>query len=160
MKHEMDAHYLSIYLQYTSETENLIERRASNSRYFITINAALVSVVGLVLKLEGGSEPLWLTAVLLSGISVCILWARIILSYRHLTGARFEVIQAMEEFLPTAPYTKEWEMICGDPKYGNYKSISDLERRVPWVLSLLYLILMLAVVAENLSIQKLFYYAQ
>ena len=41
---------LSLYLYFAAQTEKLIERRNPTSRYFLTINAGFVAILGLALQ--------------------------------------------------------------------------------------------------------------
>lgn len=134
---------LDIYLYYAEQTEKLIERRAANSRYFLTINTAFVSLLGLAIKYGSAAQSVWLLGVPVAGIAICVVWARLTHSYRILTGARYQVICDLEQRLEFAPYSEEWKRI--ETEQGSrYVSISNLERVVPWVFVLIYLILLLS----------------
>ncbi len=136
--------FLSLYLYYAEQTEKLIERRAANSRYFLTINTAFVAILGLALEHDPAGNRYWLIALPLAGIAVCVLWAQLVRSYRVLTAARFEVINEMEARLPTAPYRDEWQRIKNSPGHQGYMSISHLEAAVPWVFAAIYAVLLIA----------------
>ena len=134
---------LSLYLYYAEQTEKLIERRAANSRYFLTINTAFVAILGLALEHGPAGKRYWLIALPLAGIVLCILWAQLVRSYRVLTAARFEVINEMETRLPVAPYSDEWQRIKKSPAYKDYTSISRLEALVPWIFAVIYAVLLI-----------------
>ncbi len=122
----------------------LIERRAANSRYFLTINTAFVGILGLALEHGPAGNAYWLVALPFAGIVVCILWAQLTRSYRILTGARYKVISEMETRLPAAPYTDEWRRIKESPDHRGYTSIGRLEALVPWVFAAIYAVLLIA----------------
>ena len=108
------------------------------------------TILGLALQHEPLGQPAWLAALPLAGIVVCMIWAQLVRSYRVLTGARFKVIKEMEQSLPVAPYTEEWQLIKADPAYGGYFSIAHLESAVPWIFAVIYAVLVLAfVIAET-----------
>lgn len=136
------AKFVQLYLFYAEETAKFIERRAATSRYFLAINSALVTILGVGLKYHPAGQPLWLVSLAAAGILVCTLWWRIVRSYSVLTGVRFDVIQNMEKRLPASPYTEEWNLIENSPKNRGYKSISAVEGRVPWVFAAIYAILL------------------
>jgi hypothetical protein len=143
--------HLSLYLYYAGQTERLVERRAANSRYFLTVNTAFITILGFAFRHElAGQQPAWLAALPLAGIVVCMIWAQLVRSYRVLTGARFKVIKEMERALPAAPYTEEWQLIKADPAYGGYFSIARLEAVVPWVFAVIYAVLLLAFVIAGI----------
>jgi hypothetical protein len=135
---------LSLHLYYAEQTEKLIERRAANSRYFLTINTGFVAILGLALKHDPAGGTFWLVALPLAGIVACVLWAQLTRSYRILIGARFKVIGEMEARLPVAPYTEEWRRIKESPDHRVYTSISRLEGVVPSVFAVIYAVLLIA----------------
>lgn len=135
---------LKLYLYYAGQTESLINRRGTNSRYFLTVNAALSSLTGALLELEPGGK-IWLAALPIAGIIVCAVWWLLTRSYRILTKARFDVITEMETRLPVAPYTDEWRMIKKGPAYSEYKSIARQEAIVPIVFAALYVVFLIAI---------------
>ena len=141
---EDETSRLSLYLYYAEQTEKLIERRAANSRYFLTINTAFVAILGLAIEHDPDGSRYWVTALPLAGITVCVLWAQLVRSYRDLTAARFEVINEMETALVVAPYTDEWKRIKQSPAYRGYTSIARLEALVPWVFVTIYAVLLIA----------------
>lgn len=129
---------LSLYLYYAEQTEKLIERRNANSRYFLTINTAFVAILGLALKHAPPGQSVWLLALPVAGIVVCVLWAWLVRSYAVVTKARFKVINEMEARLPASPYADEWLSIKEDPAFKGYTSISVLEGWVPLVFAVIY----------------------
>ena len=135
---------LSLYLYYAEQTEKLIERRNATSRYFLTINTGFVAILGLALQHKPTGAAAWLVALALAGIAVCVIWAQLTRSYRVLTKARFEVITEMEQRLPAAPYSDEWQRIKQSPAHQGYTSISRLESMVPWVFAVIYAVLLVA----------------
>ncbi|MEM7442745.1 MAG: hypothetical protein AAF414_05365 [Pseudomonadota bacterium] len=136
---------LRLYLYYAGQTESLVNRRGANSRYFLTVNAGLSSLTGLMLELEPGGK-LWLAILPVAGIVVCAVWWLLTRSYRILTKARFDVITEIETRLPAAPYTDEWQMIKKGPAYSEYKSIARQEAIVPLIFVALYLIFLIAII--------------
>ena len=136
---------MKLYLYYAGQTEALINRRGANSRYFLTVNAAISSLTGALLELEPGGQ-FWLVALPIAGIIVCAVWWLLTRSYRILTKARFDVITEMEARFPVAPYTDEWRMIKKGPAYSEYKSIARQEAIVPLVFVGLYVIFLVAII--------------
>jgi hypothetical protein len=134
---------LSLYLYYAEQTEKLIERRNATSRYFLTINTGFVAILGLALQ-HNPTAAAWLVALAVAGIVVCGVWWMLIRSYSILAGAKFEVINEMEQRLPAAPYADEWKRIKESPARKGYTSISNLEALVPWVFAVIYAVLLVA----------------
>jgi hypothetical protein len=138
------ATLLSLYLYYAEQTEKLIERRNATSRYFLTINTGFVAILGLALQHKPAGGSAWLVALPVAGIVVCGVWWMLIRSYSILAGAKFEVINEMEQRLPAAPYADEWKRIKESPARKGYASISNLEALVPWVFAAIYAFLLVA----------------
>ncbi len=68
-----------------------------------------------------------------------------IVCYRHLNPVRFEVILAIEARLPLAPYTEEWQALCGRKELRRHLPLSSVEKMVPLLFVLLYAALSLMV---------------
>lgn len=79
-----------------------------------------------------------------AAIAICVFWYRSIRSYDNLNTGKFKVIHAIEKRLPLALYETEWIALGEGNDETLYKPISHLERSIPIVFGLLYLVLMLA----------------
>jgi hypothetical protein len=78
---------------------------------------------------------------LIAVLALCYVWWRLLLSYRQLNAAKYQVIDQYEKMLPARPYVSaEWRLLGegNDPKL--YKSMTDIEKSVPIIFGLLYLI--------------------
>lgn len=140
-----DATVLEQYKLYVQSAENVSARRMASSRYLLTINAALVTLYGLQSQIL---NPPWLAILIpILGMLVSMLWHRIITSHRDLNTAKFEIIHELEQKLPVALYTHEWQLVDGG-QGRRYRSVTDIELRIPLIFLLLHLVL-LVVLAWN-----------
>lgn len=140
-----DAALLEQYKLYVQSAENVSARRVASSRYLLTINAALVALYGLQSQIL---DPLWLAALIPAlGILVSVLWHRIIMSHRDLNAVKFKIIHEIEQKLPVALYTHEWQMADGG-QGRRYRSVTDIERWIPLIFLALHLVF-LVVLAWN-----------
>jgi hypothetical protein len=136
------AHLLDIYKLYVEMADRISSRRQSVNSFFLTVNTAIIAIVGYVqLVIEKSTEFYWI--VNMAGIVLCFLWYRLIRSYKDLTSGKFEVIYAIEKHLPISPYDAEWEVLCRgkDPKL--YLLSSKIEMIVPWVFLALHFVVFL-----------------
>lgn len=104
------------------------EKRNNANSLFITINAALFTVV----TFAGDYKSILLSAI---GIVVCILWLTSIRSYRQLSQVKYDIINEIEKQLPLSPFTNEWERLRLE---HNYVGLTKLEKFLPWLFLVLY----------------------
>jgi hypothetical protein len=100
-------------------------RRATANSFFVTVQSALVTAFGF------SKDDRWPLAV--AGLVVAAAWWLSLRSYRMLNGAKFEVINKMEEHLPASPYKDEWAILkrADGPLHKRYAALSFVEQTVP-----------------------------
>jgi hypothetical protein len=74
-------------------------------------------------------------------------WHRIITSYRDLNTVKFKVIHELEREMPAALYDYEWQK-AEEGRGKAYHPLTHLERWVPVVFMLLYVLLAVIGVVE------------
>ncbi|MFP3397661.1 hypothetical protein SB749_15125 [Brevibacterium sp. SIMBA_078] len=124
-------------------------RRGIANAYFLTVNTTLVAVLGLR---PAGEQAAWLSvAVCGAGVVVAACWWFLLRNYRRLNEVKFIVINRIEdEHLPVKVFKDEWAMLGGDdPPPGRagriragLEQLGGVERIVPVVFGLLYLVLL------------------
>jgi hypothetical protein len=126
------------YKLYVASAEKISERRVSANNYLLTVNAFLVTLYGLLAAspYRGG----WAVLVPVAGVLVSLTWQRIITSYRDLNTVKFKVIHELEREMPAALYDYEWHK-AGEGSGKVYHPLTHLERWVPVVFMLLYMLL-------------------
>ena len=129
------AHLLEQYKVYVQSAENVSSRRVASGRFMLTLSVAVVALYGL--QAEGFGED-WLALLVPSaGIAVSMLWYLIITSHANLNRVKFELIQELEQHLPAALYTREWQL-AGQGQGKNYRAISTIERWIPILFGVLH----------------------
>ena len=100
------------------------EKRTNSNNIFITINAALLAVVSFSLDYK---------SIILSvvGIAVCIVWLYSIENYKKLSSVKYHIVNEIEDRLPLAPFSYEWEKYIG---------LTRIEKVLPWLFAFLYVI--------------------
>jgi hypothetical protein len=126
------------YKLYVESAGKISERRVSANNYFLTVNAFLVTLYGLLAAspYKGG----WAVLVPVAGVLVSLTWHRIITSYRDLNTVKFKVIHELEQQMPAALYDYEWQK-AEEGRGKAYHPLTHLERWVPIVFILLYVVL-------------------
>ena len=133
---------LEEYKLFVATSERLVERRQKMNAFFLSVNALLVSAIGLVTK---GTIVLEIAvtavvSILVSGVIMCIAWRRLVRSYAQLNTGKFEVIDEIENYLPAALFRTEWKALGKGSDKRKYMSSTKTEAAVPIVFILLYIL--------------------
>jgi hypothetical protein len=131
----MDApnqYQLELYKLAVEMADRLSARRATANGYFLTVQSALIALLGV----PGLSRP----AVAGAGLVLAVAWWLLLRSYRHLSAAKFKVILTMEDRLPSRIYRDEWEELKRDATtpWRRYAELGLVERVVPAVFALIF----------------------
>lgn len=133
--------YLDLYKLAVEMADRISARRGLTNSFFLTINTAVVGVLGT-------QSSRWYFAV--AGITLSVAWWASLVSYRNLNAAKFKVIISMEQRLPRQIYEEEWTLLSShrpagsdSPPYlsriSKYRELGWVERVVPLVFVLLYI---------------------
>jgi|SRR3989344_824518 len=135
-------HFFEQYKLYIESVEKTSDRRQQANNYFITINTALISFMGLSFQIPFFENNTWIRALLsLTGIVICAVFWFLIRSYKQLNTGKFEVIHKIEENLPLALYKYEWEVLGKGKDNRKYYPFSHIELLMPFVFGLIYVLL-------------------
>lgn len=132
---------LEQYKIYVQSAENVSARRVASSRYLLTLNIALVTLYGI--QSEGFGQSYWTMLIPILGILVSLLWYQIIQSHRDLNTVKFQIIHQLEEHLPVALYTHEWQL-AGEGHGTSYSAVTRIEKWIPIAFIVLHIMLFLA----------------
>ncbi len=134
--------YLDLYKLAVEMADRVSARRGLANSFFLTINTAVVGVLGT-------QSSRWYFAV--AGITLSVAWWASLVSYRNLNAAKFNVIISMEQSLPRQIYEEEWKLLSSPrrpavsgsrpslSRLSKYRELGWVERVVPWVFVLLYI---------------------
>lgn len=151
-----DPRVVDIYKLAVEMADRMSARRALANGFFLTVNTTLVAVVGLPNSIAG--SVLLPIAVCVAGVAVSVCWFMLLMNYRRLSEAKFAVINKIEaEHLPLKIFSDEWTYLDGDQKNTatgespkakrlakvrvGFKQLGEVERIIPVVFGLLYVIL-------------------
>lgn len=138
---------LEQYKLYVQSAENVSARRVASSRYLLTLNVALVAFYGF--QASNLSPDWWTMLAPILGISVSVLWHRIIKSHKDLNAVKFRIIHELEQRLPVALYSYEWRL-AEEGRGKPYRPVTDIERWVPLVFLVLHFVLLLVFARNDL----------
>ena len=109
----------------------------------------MLAAIGLLIK-DVGAKGIWALLVpvplVVAGMVVSLWWRQLIDKYKRLVGLRIDKLREMEEDMPEwvrmyhaedklYPRADEKKMIS-----EKGRSISDLEKRLPWLFLILYIL--------------------
>lgn len=112
------------------------QRRDNMNNIFITLNLAIMAAVSITWDIKS-------LFILIAGITICILWMLNIRNYKLLNTAKFNVINSIEEKLPSAPFKDEWQFL---KKSKKYMDSTTLERILPITFIILYIAAVIAII--------------
>ncbi len=144
---DYNQHLLEMYKLFVTVTDSHNTRRQAANNFSLTVNTALLALVGAVVGDRSRFSfihPGLVALLAIAGIGLCVGWYLLVRTYRNLTKVRFEVTHALEDRLPSAPWTTEW-MLMGYGKDRQHPPISSIEMVIPVIFICIYLILMASV---------------
>jgi hypothetical protein len=127
-------HLLDQYKVYVEMADRVSARRATANTFFLTTNTVVLSALGIFGRtfVQQGYLGVIASVVVLSGAVIfCRSWRLLLSSYNQLSTAKFQVIHAMEQKLPAAPYDYEWEKLGRGKVPSKYRPLTSLEKHVP-----------------------------
>ncbi|MCF7844775.1 MAG: hypothetical protein K9M03_03035 [Kiritimatiellales bacterium] len=133
-------HLIEQYKLYVNSAEKVSDRRQAVINFFVTINTALISLLGIAVQLEVIDKAV-VIAVATLGILNCVIFWFLIQSHKKLNSGKFKVIHELEKKLPYALYDREWEILKEGRCVKTYWPFSHVELLIPWAFGLFYIIL-------------------
>lgn len=119
--------------------DRLASRRATTNAFFATLNAGLLTAVGL-LREPGVARELATILGAIAGTLLSLLWYLTLRSYRQLSKSKWEVVTAMEGHLPSKPFSDEWQLLPREARRrrDRYYPLGTSETLVPCLFALVY----------------------
>jgi len=125
------------YKLFVDLADRISQRRAVNNNFFITVNAALLTVASWFKESFGN----YIYLISFVGIMISIFWFLSIRSYKQLNTGKFKVIHELENHLPAQMFSYEWEILGKGKQQNNYFPISHIEMFIPFIFIILYIAL-------------------
>ena len=137
-------HLLEQYKLFVDMADRISERRAQANNYFLTINSLFLAVLGVLVQIESTfASGLFQLIITVVGMLLCFLWWLTVTQNKNLNSTKFEIIQEMELQLPLKPYKYEWWLVGRGRDPRRYLPFSHIERWIPVIVVLIYLVLLL-----------------
>lgn len=137
-------HLLEQYKLYVEMMDKVTERRGQTNTFNISLLSGLLALLSLLVNkdnnLFSGDQNILLLLLAIFGISLCYVWQTNINSYKQLNSLKFKVINEIESHLPFPCYYREWEILSESQK-NPYKRLNKVEKFVPLILSIPYILL-------------------
>lgn len=137
------------YTTYVNTTLNVSNRRMRNNRFYVLLLSGTLAILSVLADTQIIEEAGLLLAGLL-GFALCVLWYLSIVSYKQLNSGKYEVITSMEEDLPAEPFDDEWEVLDEGQNWRTYITHTRVERKIPGVLAIPYLLISIYAVSQLL----------
>lgn len=143
-----DSRYFEQYKLAVEMADRHSARRGTANAFFATLNAGLLTAIGLLREPQTEDAPLTVANQLapalavLAGILLCVVWFFMLRTYRHLSSAKWDVILAMETRLPHAVFDDEWRLLPHDAerRRDRYLPLTKIEQVVPWLFLAIYVL--------------------
>lgn len=122
-----------LYKIMVNSSEALVTRRQAVNTFFLTMNGALLTAIGLIVQ-NADERRLGALAVLvlaLAGLLLALAWRSLIRSFGQLNAGKFKVINSIEKFLPVSIYEAEWVALERGRNPKVYRSFTSREIWVP-----------------------------
>jgi hypothetical protein len=142
------AAILEQYKLYIEMADRVSARRGLTNTFFLSINTAIFTLIGLFWKDRPQIDSWALAIPLAIALGQCTAWWWLVRSYRQLNAAKFKVAGVLEERLPASPFWKaEWYSLGEGKDWSKYLPLTHLEQWVPVLFGLAYLVGFVGVVA-------------
>ncbi len=134
-----DSAVLEQYRLYVEMADRVSARRGLANSFFLTLNTGIVTLAVTVGKTPPERAAWWLVIPLLAMLGQCFAWLYLVRSYRLLNSAKYQVVGALEERLPTSPFWRaEWWALGEGTDHSRYWPLSHIEQWIPVLFALTY----------------------
>jgi hypothetical protein len=132
---------LEQYKLYVEMADRISARRALANTFFLTLHAAILTLIGVFWKDRPAGSPWLLGLPLIVALGLCLAWFWLVRSYRQLNSGKFAVIGALEERLPASPFWRaEWTALGKGRDVSKYWPLTHLEQWIPLLFAIAYVI--------------------
>jgi hypothetical protein len=130
---------LEQYKLYVEMADRISQRRGLTNAFFLTLNTAIFSTIGIFWEHKLDGNVWWLTFPLIMLLGQCFAWLYLLRSYRLLNTAKYKVVGELEKRLPASPYwSAEWSALGEGRDWRKYWPLSHIEIWIPLFFAALY----------------------
>lgn len=139
---QYQEHLLEEYKLYVEMADRVSHRRSVANSFFLTRHTGLFSLIMGLLGLSSGEiegQAASLAAAVF-GLPFAYVWHRILVSYRQINSAKYQVLQELEVKLPVALFDAEWEKAGRGENPKLYTPLTKTEGWVPKIFTVGYVL--------------------
>lgn len=135
---------LDQYKFYAGTSSEVSNRRLKTNRFYVSLLSGILVAFPFVFDLDNLTpfKLIVMFTIGFVGVVIAVVWFFNILSYKQLNSGKYEVIHEMEEDLPYACFTREWELLGEGGDVDKYLTHWKVERLIPWLVAIPYLVIM------------------
>jgi len=123
---------LELYKVYNGSTENVSQKRQNTNSFFLSLNTGIIAILGFLLNKDTPSYLKYLYLLMpIVGILSGIFWLKLVISYRQLNSGKYKTLSKIEEKLPFAPFSEEWEILGKGNDHRKYHPLTNIEKGIP-----------------------------
>lgn len=128
---------LDQYRLYVHSFEKVVIRRQTVHSFFLSANVLILTGLGVVAKDVAHSPPVVLIVISagLVGTAIGLAWHRTLRSYAQLSKAKINVIRQLEQYLPAAAFSSEWDSLGRGQEPKRYYPLTKAELILPLIFS-------------------------
>jgi len=131
------------YKLFHASIEQISDRRLSMNKFFITINTLFISCIAVLTDfIEVIEQPFLFVLFSFIGMMICYYWELGIFSYQKMNNVKFDILQEIEKKLPLNLYSCEWSLLKSTKTKNYFKSFTELEKDIPFLLIVAYFLLL------------------
>lgn len=131
---------LEQYKLYVEMADRVSARRLQANTFFLTLNTAVLALMGAVLQSGTNMDKQYLLFPFLALVIQCLTWFWIIRAYRQLNTIKWAVVGFLEQRLPARPYSDaEWEAVGRGTDPSLYWPLTRIEAIVPILFAMTYI---------------------
>lgn len=132
-------HLLEQYKIFVNSAEKISDRRQNANNHFLTLNAALISLLGLSSNITVLNSFEWVKILIaFVGIVICSVYWLLLRSYKQINSKKFGIIHEVEKQLPLKIYDHEWHALAKGRKWYVYFPFSHVEMFTPGIFGFVY----------------------
>ncbi|HEY6739926.1 MAG TPA: hypothetical protein VI076_13865 [Actinopolymorphaceae bacterium] len=129
--------------------DRISARRNLTNTFFLSLNSAVVGVLGVSAPVLAKMTFLFLAAGVAILVGQCAAWFVLVRSYRQLNDAKWRVVGVIEKRLPASAFWKaEWAALGEGRDWRKYLPFTHVEQVVPLLFASAYVLGLVAIVVS------------
>lgn len=144
---------LEQYKLFLQTSEDLVNRRQTVNSFYISINSALIAIMGLLFAMQFGQKAKLIIGFIFCvvGIILSISWSKILNCYGNLNSSKMKIISSIEKQLPLSLFDAEWAALSDKLNKKKYVSFTESEKTIPRLFGLLYFLVIVFIIVVFFS---------